>query len=218
MADLEQRVRNVSWCLQENNLTVSSYVGYVMSSKKLAHEQSLLAQQAISIYETFYRYLPSRPSITSWALKIAKDALGQDVSNLVQAQHGLHFNAKHATSNYLEGSFMKEAALRMSKLVPNLWSFFEALLRGASSRRRARADSDVEMQDVEMKEMDLGEFGGDRMDVSDSETYEDAASNDEESKAPRRKKTKRERKAAARNTALLKIVSGQHSTLSKTKY
>jgi len=78
MVDLERRVRNVSQCLQENNLTISSYVGYVMSSKKLAQEQSSLAQQAISIYETFYRYLPSCPSVTSWALKIAKDALGQD--------------------------------------------------------------------------------------------------------------------------------------------
>ena len=108
MADLEQRVRDLSQCLQENNLTVSSY-GYVISSKKLAHEQSSLAQQAISIYETFYRYLLRRPSVTSWALKIAKDALGQDVSNLVQAQHRLHFNAKHTTSNYLVGLFMKEA-------------------------------------------------------------------------------------------------------------
>ena len=83
---LEQRVRNVSRCLEENSLTVSSYVGYVMSSKKLALEKSSLAQQAISICEIFYSYLPSRPSITSWALNIAQDALQQDVSNLAQVQ------------------------------------------------------------------------------------------------------------------------------------
>ena len=69
MADLqlEQRVRNVSRCLEENSLTVSSYVGYVMSSKKLALEKSSLAQQAVSICEIFYSYLLSRPSITSRA-------------------------------------------------------------------------------------------------------------------------------------------------------
>ena len=140
MADLEPRVCNVSRCLKENSLTVSSYVGYVMSSKKLTVEKSSLAHEAVSICEIFYSCLPSHPSITLWALSIAKDALRQDVSNLAQAQHGLHFNAKHAASNYLEGSFMKEAASQMSKLVPNLWTFFEDLLGGASSRRRARAD------------------------------------------------------------------------------
>jgi len=187
----------------------------VISGKKLTIEKSSLAHEAISICEIFYSYLPSHPSITLWALSIAKDALRQDVSNLAQAQHRLHFNAKHAASNYLEGSFTEEAALRMSKLVPNLWTFFEDLLGGASSRRQARADSNVEMQDAEMEEMDLGEFGGDRMDVSDSEIDDDPASNDEESKA-HRKMTKRERKAAARNAALLAIVS-EHSTLSESK-
>lgn len=186
-----------------------------MSSKKLAVEKSSLALEAVSICEIFYSHLPSHPSITSWALSIAKDALQQDVSNLAQAQHGLHFNAKHATSNYLEGSFMKEAASRMSKLVPNLWIFFEDLLGGVSSRRRARADSNVKMWDAEMEEMDLGEFGGDGMDVSNSETDDDPASNDDESKAHSKSK-KREHKAAARNAALLAIVS-EHSTLSKSK-
>jgi hypothetical protein len=109
MADLEPRVRNVSWCLEENSLTVSSYIGYVMSGKKLTIEKSSLVHKAVSICEILYSYLPSRPSITLWALSIAKDALRQDVSNLAQAQHRLHFNAKHAASNYLEGSFMKEA-------------------------------------------------------------------------------------------------------------
>jgi len=118
----------------------------------------------------------------SWVAGVAKKVLCSKVVKLTQPQHGLQFNASNATSKYLEGSFVQEAAGKMQKYAPGLWDLVHSLLDANKSYRHVKQNpgSDVEMEDTEPKdkEMDLGEFGGDDMhptnaDDDDSETESD---------------------------------------------
>lgn len=214
MTDITQSVQNVTFCLQQNQLTISSYIHHVLRAKGMDDVRLSLSEQAIDICQDLYAFLPAQPAVLSWAISVAKNIFQKDVQELTQEQHALRFNAKHASSAYLEGSFMHEAATKMEKCAPNLWDLVISLLDAdpSTGKRRAMPESD---QDIEMgkedavqseREMDLGEFGGDdldKMDVDDSDSHNKT---DDKAIAGRKKSKKRWRRAGARNAALSKIV------------
>jgi hypothetical protein len=67
------------------------------------------------------------PSPAWWVAGVAKKVLCAEVVELTQPQHGLQFNASNATSKYLEGSFVQEAAGKMQKYAPGLWDLVHSL-------------------------------------------------------------------------------------------
>ncbi|KII83140.1 hypothetical protein PLICRDRAFT_77631, partial [Plicaturopsis crispa FD-325 SS-3] len=162
------RVENVSRCIEENGLTISSYIHHVLTlTWASAVMRKNLTEHASSICSDLYEHLPSKPSVTSWALGIARGVFCRE-------RHGFRFNAAHATSEYLEGSFMKEAETKMRRYAPSLWELVQSLLDAKETRKRARKDPDSgarEMDEGRMDvERDLGEFGGhDFESMSDSE-------------------------------------------------
>ena len=161
MADIRKCVQNVTNCPQENGLTVSSYIHHLLCTKGMDQVHTSLVEQAADICQDLYNFLPARLAVLSWAISVVKKTFQNDVLELTQEQHGLQFNAKHATSVYLEGSFMQEAAAKMEKYAPNLWDLVYSLLDSHQSRRWAMPESNVELNEVQPeREMDLGEFGG----------------------------------------------------------
>jgi len=76
-----------------------------------AHDS--LAEQAVSVHEDLYHFLPSQSHMVSWVAGVAKKVLCAEVVKSMQPQHGFQFNASNSTSKYLEGSFVQEAAGKM---------------------------------------------------------------------------------------------------------
>ena len=110
--DLTTRAKNVSQCLQENGLTIPSYIHYLLTTTRTMNDSSrgardLLAEQAVSVCEDLYHFLPSQSRVVSWVAGVAKKVLFAKVVELTQPRHGLQFNASNATSKYLEGSFVQ---------------------------------------------------------------------------------------------------------------
>ena len=102
---------------------------------------------------------------------------------------------------------MQEAAAKMKKCAPNLWDLVNSLLDAQPSHRRARPDPDVEMEEQLEREMDLGECGGDNMDLMDVD--DDQGESDEVDSAKGNKKLKKKWcHVGVHNAALLMIVSG----------
>jgi hypothetical protein len=124
-----------------------------------------------------------------------------EVVELMQPQHGLQFNASNATSKYLEGSFVQEAAGKMQKYAPGLWDLVHSLLDANKFYHHVKQNpgSDVKMEDTEPKdkEMDLGEFGGDDMHPMNADNNDGETESDGEEESPEKAKlTKRQRRAA----------------------
>ena len=99
----------------------------------------------------------------------------------------------------------------MQKYAPGLWDLVHSLLDANKSYRHVKQNpgSDVEMEDTEPKdkEMDLGEFGGDDMHPTNADDDDSETESDGKEESPEKAKlTKRQRRAAERNAALLLIV------------
>ena len=183
MADIRKCVQHVTNCLQENGLTVSSYIHHLLCTKGMDQVRTSLVEQAADICQDLYNFLPARLAVLSWAISMGKKTFQNDV--LECTQHGLQFNVKHATSAYLEGSFMQEAAGKMEKYAPNLWDLVCSLLVSHQSRRQAMPEPDVELNEVQPeREMDLGEFGGDDMNIHNSQNEFNNGNSMESNKKP----------------------------------
>jgi hypothetical protein len=160
--------------------------------------RDLLAEQAVSVCEDLYYFLSSQSRVVSWAAGVAKKVLCAEVVELTQPQHRLQFNASNATSKYLEGSFIQEAAAKMQKYAPGLWDLVHSLLNANQSYRRVKQNtgSNVEMEDTEPKDnkMDLGEFRGHDMHSTNADDDNGVAESDGEEKLSKKEKlTKRQR-------------------------
>ena len=108
--DLIQHLENVQTCLQQNGLTIPTYIQGVLtvpSSDPTFHEALLF--HAEGICSDLSRHSMS-DSVFTWAFEIVKTKLCQEVIALTQQKSGLHFNTSKTTSEYLEGSFMQTAA------------------------------------------------------------------------------------------------------------
>ena len=115
--DLIQHLENVRTCLQQNGLTIPTYIQGVLtvpSSDATFHEALLFDMEGI--FSDLSRHSTSN-SVFTWAFEIVKMKLCQEVVALTQQKRGLHFNASKMTSEYLEGSFMQIAARKIKETV-----------------------------------------------------------------------------------------------------
>lgn len=123
--DLTTQAKNVSQCLQQNGLTIPLYIHYLLTMTRTMNDSSRgardsLAEQAVSVCEDLYHFLPSQSRVVSWVAGVAKKVLCARVVELTQPQHGLQFNASNATSKYLEGSFVVMCRAGLKALSPAL--------------------------------------------------------------------------------------------------
>ncbi|KAF9525695.1 hypothetical protein CPB83DRAFT_796037, partial [Crepidotus variabilis] len=183
--------------LESKNLTIPTFIKRVLQRENGCPTRQLIIDTAPELCQTLYAAAPS--NIFSWAFDLVTEVVCGEVVKLTGAHEGLHFNMSKATSRYLEGSFMQEAAAKMEEKGPWLWRLVGSLLDSNPRRRRVEGSDrrDVRtLQDPLATEGDLGEIGGDSMEMP-----RDGAPN------AKKKLTKRQKRAAERNSALLLIVS-----------
>jgi hypothetical protein len=132
-------------------------------------------------------HMAAPEAVFDWSFKVVQEKLCSEVVELSAESNGLHFTIEGATSQYLEGSFMQTAAKAMMEKAPSVWKIVTSLLDANpdSRRMRAYATSDALQWPSSTEEGDLYDIGGAGETVQCS---------------------KRERRAAARNAALLVTV------------
>lgn len=140
MDNLQARI--VSDCLTQNRLTISSYIHHLVDGATADPMTRELHKEAISICANLYCHVPA---VLAWSICVAKEAICAEVHEPSKVGHGLHFNAKKAMSEYLEGSFMREATDKMRSGAPRLWHFVQSLLDARVDQRRAVPNEDIEM-------------------------------------------------------------------------
>ncbi|KAH7913661.1 hypothetical protein BJ138DRAFT_1001819 [Hygrophoropsis aurantiaca] len=217
-------VINVLRFMEENNVSVLSLVTVLLHEKSVTQEfkriRQSLVNEARNVCAHLYQCLATQGEVFSWAFGLVKETLMQELQELAHKRHGLHFKATTVTSEQLEGSLVNDIAQKITKVAPYLWGFVSSLLLSPSRRRAGFRDMDtngIAFRD-ELEEGDLGDIGGDTMDVDEPEAEE--TENDEEVDSEVRecdgtaqrhgrsdRKSKRSQRAAERNRALLKIVS-----------
>ncbi|KAM6504000.1 hypothetical protein JOM56_000943 [Amanita muscaria] len=202
--DLVQCLDNVQTCLQENGLTIPTYIRGVLTVPSSDSHSTVcegLLFEAEGICSDLAQHSTS-DSVFLWAFETVKTKLCQEVVVLTHQRNGLHFNASKTTSEYLEGSFMQTAARKIKEVAPNLWTLVNALLDANPARRRAMPRSETQILEelAAQREGDLGEIGGEGEGSDEDELEEDAGANKKEAKAK-----KRRIRAASRNTALILI-------------
>ncbi|THU81484.1 hypothetical protein K435DRAFT_561231, partial [Dendrothele bispora CBS 962.96] len=86
-----------------------------------------------------------------WAFDYVRDLLMSEISILTRPNLGLNFNAKRASLDFLEGSFMKEAADIISKNAPLTWKMVHALLDTRLNDKDVDMSGDTEARDEEVQ-------------------------------------------------------------------
>src|SRR5882762_9736513 len=92
MLSLQNRVSNVTQCLQDNGLTISSYIHHLSRSLEptpaFQEAQKMLVAHAVNICQELYNFLPTRSAVVGWVLDMAVDIFNCEVRELAQDQHG----------------------------------------------------------------------------------------------------------------------------------
>jgi hypothetical protein len=75
--DLTTQAKNISQCLQQNGLTIPSYIHYLLTMTGTMNDSSRgardsLTEQAVSVCEDLYNFLPSQSRMVSWVAGVAK--------------------------------------------------------------------------------------------------------------------------------------------------
>jgi hypothetical protein len=78
--DLTTQAKNVSQCLQQNALTIPSYIHYLLTMTRTMIDSSRgacdsLTEQAVSVCKDLYNFLPSQSCMLSWVAGVAKKVL-----------------------------------------------------------------------------------------------------------------------------------------------
>lgn len=157
-------------------------------------------------------------AVFDWAFEEVRSRVCAEVVLMLEARYGLHFNMANATADYLEGSFMKKAGEKMREHLLCLWKMITSLLDANPERRRVTTNESLKDESntlntlASTEEQDLGEIGGDGMDLDeDSDTEmnidfpghaDETSSSQDDQKGRKIKGTNR---AAKRNAALLVI-------------
>ncbi|KAH9038083.1 hypothetical protein EDB85DRAFT_1888141 [Lactarius pseudohatsudake] len=161
---------NVLSCLSENGYTISSLISDIlMRCYTLEHWRVRLAREelerdAVDICARFLRHIPTTVPVTTWALQIVQSALWSEVEKLTKIVHGLHFDARAATTEQIELSFMPQLADKMCQVAPSLWSLVFSLLGALDERRLSLTVDPISMNLAEIfkeSERVLEEIGGD---------------------------------------------------------
>ncbi|PPQ76588.1 hypothetical protein CVT26_012793 [Gymnopilus dilepis] len=182
--------------------------------------------EAQALYDTLMK------DALPWAFKVVQRELCTEILHLSQQCHGFHFNNVKATANFLDGSFMREAAMRMNKEAPLLWKLIKGLLdSNPKSRRVGTEDGEESIAEQEalgrigdLEEGDLGDIGGedgqmdidsaeeseeenDKMQVDEVPDVDENGISSKESDGKNKKKLKRQQRAMRRRASLHVIKS-----------
>jgi hypothetical protein len=207
---LTSRLSKVMQCLQDNGLSISTFVSGILESSHVEHQDAKisLTSNASQLCTLLNANEDSHPSVFSWAIALVCTALCQEVAELSLQQHGLHFRATSVTVEQLETLLMDQLAMKIKMVAPHLWNLMMALLDSRDNcRRKMPSPSAVGSQMagvVEQQEMDLGGFGGDNIGLTG---LGDDDSDDQSEEAFERRPKKCQHRAAKRNEALLVVVS-----------
>jgi hypothetical protein len=109
--------------------------------------------------------------VTTWALRIAQSALRSEIEELTKRSHGLHFDARAATAEQIESTFMPQLAVKIREAAPSPWSLIFNLLGALDERRMSLKVDPISVNLAEIfkeSERILEEIGGD-MEAEDSQ-------------------------------------------------
>ena len=191
---LSDRLSNVQRALQANGFTLANYILEVLTNPEYAKEQrESVIQNARPICAALCSIKAT--SVFPWVWQVAEDKLAEEVLELSQVANGLHLNASQCTSQFLEGSFMKETAQKIYTKGPYIHRLIHRLLDANPSRRRVATLPDSEVMPHEI----LEEFEGD-LQVGDLEETSPIQHEDLNCQSRKEKRT------CAHNTALMDIV------------
>jgi hypothetical protein len=154
-------VSNIRKALKDNGFTLSTYIEKVLESPEGALEEQ---ESLISNAQLICAALCSIDTLGVFGMMVlmVSERLSREILGLSQVKGGLHFNAAHCTSKYIEGSFMEETAQTIQKNAPYTWQMIQQLLDANTSRRRIQPEAcDPEVMDKEILaefERDLGDI------------------------------------------------------------
>lgn len=184
-------------CLQDNGLSTSTFVSGILESSHVEHQdaRASLTSNATQLCMLLNGNKDSHSSILSWAIALVHTVLCQEVAELSLQQHGLHFRATSVSMEQLERLLIEQLAAKMKTVAPHLWNLMMALLDSRDNCWHKMPSPSQTAEVVEQQEMDLGEFGGDSMELGDDD------SNNESEEDFERHPKKCQRHAAKRNEA-----------------
>ncbi|THV04167.1 hypothetical protein K435DRAFT_649791, partial [Dendrothele bispora CBS 962.96] len=112
--ELLQQVDNVAEAFRANDLSIFVYIQHIIllasGSASVSRAKDDLLQSAHLVCSALFGWTETRASILSWAFNTVRTILCAEIVRLTQPRTGLNFNAKNATLDFVEGSFMQEAS------------------------------------------------------------------------------------------------------------
>jgi hypothetical protein len=154
-------VSNIRKALKDNRFTLSTYIEKVLESPEGTLEEW---ESFISNAQPICAALCSIDTLGVFGMMVlmVSEILSTEILGLSQIGGGLHFNAAHCTSKYIEGSFMEETAQTIQKNAPYTWQMIQQCLDANPSRCRIQPEAcDPEVMDKEILaefECDLGDI------------------------------------------------------------
>jgi hypothetical protein len=144
------RVSNIQKALKDNGFILSTYIEKVLKSPQGTLEawESLISNMqpicaALCSIDT--------SGVFGMMVLMVSKRLSREILGLSQIEGGLHFNAMHCISKYIEGSFMEETAQTIQENAPYTWQMIQQLLDANPSRRRIQPETcDPEVMDEEI--------------------------------------------------------------------
>lgn len=207
------RLENVLSSLSENGYSMSSLISdvllrcYTLESQRVRAAREELERDAVDICARLLTHTPSSTPVTQWALQTTRSVLRSEIEELTKRAHGLHFDARAATAEQIESTFMPQLAATMRQIAPSFWCMIFDLLGGLDERRMSLAVDPIGMNLADLfeeSESVLEEIGGD-MEPEDDRGYDNGADLSREDNLPHQKRSRQG--VSERNTAIRVIVS-----------
>jgi len=168
---LAERLLNVKNDLRDNDFTLADYLLEVLATSDQANEErQSVVHNAVSICEALLSI--ESAGLFTWLWQKVEEKLVGEMTALTHVKAGLHFNASHCTSQFLEGSdsFTEEISRKIRANGPLVWRLVQRLLDAQPERRRAAPRHDVTWEDIEAElGEDLGELGDNRDEMNTSD-------------------------------------------------
>lgn len=198
---LNESLHDILAKLQAHNLTISSFMSSVLRKSNTDTPISLTCDNVLQIANDLHSYDPN--IIFSWVFDLVLLKLQTELSTLSQWDHGFHFNAKNASSTYLEGSFMGKAAEKMKVVSPWTWRMMQEVLHANRHSHPPHCDQEDSIRSLASRQADKeGHKLGDTL----IHPTDGSAVAEDESQSQKKKRRKAEQ-TEAWNAALDIIVS-----------
>lgn len=133
-------IEKVLHVLAEEDISLPHLIFQLLSSPR--YERHPAAVSIILNAEHIANSLSVHPSsgarILDWAASICTRACQQEITQLTQLMHGLHFNAKHAKIEPLENFNLENLAGKMQDVTPTVWRLVVSLLQSDPNLQKRR--------------------------------------------------------------------------------